>query len=239
LTVLAVVDLNRVLLLLLALALYLGARVGYRWLLARHDRMLWVPVAQSIRAGVLDEQLLVDTLPRLLHPALRTSTAVALAHVRADRHEWDEVPATLGRMGFLSRAVVRGALEATEDRPVVTGPERIMLARSRLSAVAGRGADLPAEVLFCAGAILHGRGLHRRAFALGRRAWAAHHDAVTAYNCACALARSGDLGLSVDWLARAVADGYPRRDLLGDDDLVALRPLPAFAALAALPPAVS
>jgi hypothetical protein len=231
--VIVALDATRLTVVLLALAAYLSARMAFRWVLARHDRPLWIAVAGELRSGKLDEDLLQTTLPQLVHPALKTSTAVALGHLRADRADWDGVRACLGRMGLLSRTVVRGCLQAdpSDDAPRLTLPERVMVGRSRLAARGG--SDLPAEVLFCAGAILHGKGCYRRAFALGRRAYRARPDPVTAYNCACALALINDTEDALEWLRRALDAGYPLGDLESDTDLDSLRALPAFEALAA------
>jgi hypothetical protein len=62
---------------------------------------------------------------------------------------------------------------------------------------------------------------------------------VTAYNTACAAARLGEADTALAWLRRALDGGYPCGELLADDDLRALRGLPAFVALAAQPPPVS
>ena len=237
LAVVVALDATRLTVALLALAAYLVARLAFRLVLARHDRPLWIPVASELRAGRLDENLLQTTLPRLVHPALRTSTAVALGHLRTDRGDWDGVRACLGRMGGLSRAVLGGTLDEdpSHDAERLTLPERLMVLRSRLAALSG--SDLPAEVLFCAGAILHGRGCYRRAFALGRRGWSARPDPVTAYNCACALARSNQPEDALLWLRRSLEGGYPVGDLAGDADLDSLHGIAEFEALAAPRPA--
>ena len=234
--ILVVLGRTRLFVVLLALTVYLSARAGFRWILARHDRASWIPLAGQLAAGRLDEPLLVSTLPGLVHPALRTSAAVALAHLRADRGDWDGVRACLGRMGPASRAVIRRALDAAvqRDGTALALAERVMVWRVRLAGLTG--SEIPSEVLFCAGAILHGRGLYRRAFSLGARAWQGRHDAITAYNCACALARSGDADAALQWLKRALEAGYPSSDLAQDGDFDALRSLPAFSTLAQPPP---
>jgi len=233
LAVIVSLDATRLTVVLLVLSAYLLARMAFRSVLARHDRPLWIAVAGGLRSGRLDENLLQTTLPQLVHPALKTSTAVALGHLRADRGDWDGVRACLGRMGLLSRTVLRGCLDEnpSDDAQRLALAERLMLMRSRVAARSG--SDLPAEVLFCAGAILHGRGCYRRALALGRRAYLARPDPATAYNCACALALTNETDGALEWLRRALDAGYPVQDLAADTDLDSLRAMPEFEALAA------
>lgn len=52
---------------------------------------------------------------------------------------------------------------------------------------------------------------------------------LVAYNVACGMARDGHLGLSLDWLDRAVESGWDdARQILEDDDLAPIRNLPRF-----------
>jgi hypothetical protein len=217
---------------LLIIGLYLAGRLALRGVLARHDRPRWAPVAAGVAGGRIDEALLAQTLPGLAHPGLRSAAAVALAHLRADRADWEGVAAYLPRMGPLCRAVIASSLAVVADGDGVAIPVRIMVLRARVAVRTRLGSGLPSETLFCAVAVLHGRGFYQRAFATCRRAWRARPEAVMAYSCACALARGDRQEQALEWLRRALAAGYPAADLAGDDDLVGLRPLPAFRALA-------
>ena len=135
-------------------------------------------------------------------------------------------------MGPLCRTVLRRSLEVADDGTGVNLGVRVLVGRATVGRLVGAGSDLPSEMLFCAVAVLHGRGLYRRAFAVGRRAWRADPQPVTAYSCGCALARLGDTAAAIGWLRVALASGYPASDMASDDDLAGLRDLPEYEALA-------
>jgi hypothetical protein len=215
----------------LIIVVYLGLRLAVREVLARHDRPLWAPVAATTRAGRVDGELLAQTLPQLAHPALRTSAAVALAHLRADRGDWEGARSCQARMGPVCRSVVRASLDEGEDGPGVSAGVALLVVRATVGRWGGMGSDLPSEVLFCAVAMLHGRGLYCRAFAVGRRAWRADPQPVLAYSCGCALARLEQRDESLLWLRRALEAGYPAAVMALDTDLAGLRHLPEFQAL--------
>ncbi len=88
-----------------------------------------------------------------------------------------------------------------------------------------------AELAAAMQASLHFGGRYGSAIDVGRRLFedARAPSALVAFNIACSTARTGHLGLALDWLDRAVEAGWEDiGQLLSDEDLTELRSLPRF-----------
>ncbi|MGQ0825671.1 MAG: site-2 protease family protein [Actinomycetota bacterium] len=176
------------------------------------------------RHDVAAARAAVDALPTGHHPSLHLVGVLALAEGDTDRG-----------LAF----VVEGFLNGAPSVPQTLADE--VLRDGCLDALDARIALLdpsvaqPAVALLHAG--LHHAGHYRAAVDYGTVAYASPNARreLIAYNIACSLARLHQSDQALEWLATAFRDGFADAATVDtDDDLVALRAEPGFAAVRAL-----
>jgi Zn-dependent protease len=161
----------------------------------------------------------LDGLPRSYHPTALLEATLATLEGQDATAALQALDADLveGSWLRLSRAWIEGGHLELVDR---------LAGETSAKGVARR-------TLHQIDALLFSRGHFTAAKAIAERAFAAHGDPEDAYNAACSLGRLGRPEEALSWLERAIDAGYRDAEhLAADEDLVSVRALPRFAAVA-------